>query len=107
MNPVLGIGVFPLMEISNAKKRINFRLFPHYTLHVKMYHLIFYLVMCFVVKVIQLITRWILVLICFFLIFSGIVRGHYSCPDFTGQNIQDFCHLNDVQTLSKHFQEGG
>lgn len=36
---------------------------------------------------------------------SGIVRGHYSCPDFTGQNIQDFCHLNDVQTLSKHFQE--
>lgn len=38
--------------------------------------------------------------------FSGIVRGHYSCPDFTGQNIHDFCHLNDVQTLSKHFQEG-
>nr|XP_022340433.1 nuclear receptor coactivator 2-like isoform X4 [Crassostrea virginica] len=36
---------------------------------------------------------------------SGIVRGHYSCPDFTGQNIHDFCHLNDVQTLSKHFQE--
>ena len=37
---------------------------------------------------------------------SGISPGQFSCPEFVGQNIQDFCHVNDVQQLSKHLQEG-
>jgi hypothetical protein len=41
-----------------------------------------------------------------FLVYSGIAHGTYSCPDFNGQNIQEFCHVNDVQNLAKHFQEG-
>ncbi|VDI35698.1 nuclear receptor coactivator 2 [Mytilus galloprovincialis] len=36
---------------------------------------------------------------------SGIAPGSQSCPDFNGQNIQEFCHVNDVQNLAKHFQE--
>ncbi|XP_053383143.1 nuclear receptor coactivator 2-like isoform X2 [Mercenaria mercenaria] len=36
---------------------------------------------------------------------SGIAPGRFSCPDFVGQNIQEFCHTNDLQQLSKHLQE--
>ncbi|XP_060582282.1 nuclear receptor coactivator 3-like [Ruditapes philippinarum] len=36
---------------------------------------------------------------------SGIAPGRFSCPDFVGQNIQEFCHANDLQQLSKHLQE--
>ena len=38
--------------------------------------------------------------------YSGISHGHFTCPEFVGQNIQEFCHVNDVQQLTKHLQEG-
>lgn len=36
---------------------------------------------------------------------SGIAPGRFNCPDFVGQNIQEFCHSKDLQQLSKHLQE--
>ncbi len=38
--------------------------------------------------------------------FSGITHSHYNFPDFVGQNIQDFCHINDVQQFTRHQAEG-
>ncbi|WAR17550.1 NCOA3-like protein, partial [Mya arenaria] len=29
----------------------------------------------------------------------------FSCPDFVGQSIQEFCHPNDLQQISRHLQE--
>ena len=41
-----------------------------------------------------------------FFCFSGISPGHFVCPDFVGKNIQELCHVNDLQQLTKHLQEG-
>ncbi|WAR17525.1 NCOA2-like protein [Mya arenaria] len=35
---------------------------------------------------------------------SGIAH-RFSCPDFVGQSIQEFCHPNDLQQISRHLQE--
>ncbi|KAK2175862.1 hypothetical protein NP493_702g03084 [Ridgeia piscesae] len=36
---------------------------------------------------------------------SGINPGSFTYPDFNGKNIQEFCHVNDVQQLVRHHQE--
>ena len=37
---------------------------------------------------------------------SGLRKSNYGKLDFDGRDILDFCHVNDVQQLSKHHQEG-
>ena len=39
-------------------------------------------------------------------VFSGMAPSNFTYPEFIGENIQEFCHANDVQLLSRHHQDG-
>ena len=37
---------------------------------------------------------------------SGLNPSHYPHAEFVGQNIEDFCHVNDLMVVSKHYEDG-